>query len=196
MHLALGGVLLLACAAALQPQTPPAQPAAQGPPAGLQTEWDIAVVLGEIGAHAGRLPPVLDRIEVKSWIEKGAPDTYQAQLQSSQEQAKALADGAKSLAGSPERLSAAIELFFRIQGLETMLGSLEEGIRKYQNPALAQELAGLEAENGVNRDRLQRYIVELAAQREREYEVMDREAQRCRGMVFSSTPGRASGKTK
>ena len=188
--------MLLVCAATLQPQTPPAQPVAQGQPAGLETEWDIGAVLLEIGAHAGRLSPVLDRIDVKTWIAKGASDTYQAQWQSSQEQARALADGARSLARSPERLSAAIELFFRIQGLETMLGSLEAGLRQYQSPALAQELAGLEAENGVNRDRLQRYIVNLAAQREREYEVMDREAQRCRGMVFSSPPPSASGKKK
>ena len=196
MRLALGGAVLLVCAATLLPQTPPSQPVAQGQPAGLETDWDISAVLLEIGAHAGRLSPALDRIDVKSWIAKGASDTYIAQSQSSQEQARALADGARSLARNPERLSAAIELFFRIQGLETMLGSLEAGLRQYQSPALAQELAGLEAENGANRDRLQTYIVNLAAQREREYDVMDREAQRCRGMVFSAPPPSASGKKK
>jgi hypothetical protein len=136
-----------------------------------------------MSAHAGRLLPVLDQLDVKAWLRKGASDTYAAQLQSSKEQAKAFADGATDLARNPEKLSASLELLFRIQGLETMLGSLEEGIRKYQDPAAAQTLASLEAENGVNRDRFQRYIVNLAAERERQFEVMDREAQRCRGIL-------------
>jgi len=183
--------LLFVWAAALS-----AQPQSQQKPAGLESDWDIAVVLGEIGAHAGRLLTALDRVEAQAWIEKGASETYAAQLQSSRDQAKALADGAKSLAKSPERLSAAIELYFRIQGLETMLGSLEQGIRKYQDPALAGQLVRLEAENGTNRDRFQRYIVELASQREQELQVMDKEAQRCRGVITQTAPAPQAGRKK
>src|SRR5215471_10228094 len=83
-------------------------------PAGLENDWDIATVLQEISAHAARLLPALDRINAQSWIEKGASETYAAQLQSSKDQAKALADGAKLLAKNPERLSPALELFFRM----------------------------------------------------------------------------------
>lgn len=36
------------------------------------------------------------------------------------------------------------------------------------------------AENTANRERLQRYILELAAAREQEFRVADAEAQRCR----------------
>jgi hypothetical protein len=174
MYRALRGLILLACAAAL---------CAQQQPAGLEPDWDIGVILQEMSAHAGRLLPVLDRIDVKAWVEKGASATYAAQLQSSKDQAQAFADGARELARNPERLSAALELLFRIQGLETMVGSLEEGTRKYQDPALAQALASLTAENGANRDRFQKYIVNLAAEREQQFQVMDREAQRCRGIL-------------
>jgi hypothetical protein len=174
MYRALRGLILLACAAALY---------AQQQPAGLEPDWDISVILQAMSAHAGRLLPVLDRLDVKAWVEKGAPATYAAQLQSSKDQAKAFADGARDLARNPEKLSASLELFFRIQGIETMLGSLEEGTRKYQDPALAETLASLEAENGVNRDRFQKYIVNLAAEREQQFQVMDREAQRCRGIL-------------
>jgi hypothetical protein len=183
MYSALRGLILWACAAALYGQ---AQPAHQ-PPAGLEPDWDISVILQEMSAHAGRLLPELDRIDVKAWIAKGAPDTYGAQLQSSKDQARAFADGARDLARNPEKLSASLELLFRIQGLETMLGSLEEGTRKYQDPAVAQALASLEAENGANRDRFQKYVVNLAAEREQQFQVMDREAQRCRG-ILSAQP--------
>jgi hypothetical protein len=174
MYRALRGLTLLACAAALY---------AQQQPAGLEPDWDIGVILQEMSAHAGRLLPVLDRIDAKAWLGKGASETYAAQLQSSKDQAKAFADGARELARDPEKLSAALELLFRIQGLETMLGSLEEGTRKYQDAALAQTLASMEAENGVNRGRFQQYIVNLAAEREQQFEVMDHEAQRCRGIL-------------
>jgi hypothetical protein len=179
MYRPLRGLILWACAAALYGQ---AQPAHQQP-AGLEPDWDISVILQEMSAHAGRLLPVLDQIDVKVWFEKGASETYAAQLQSSKDQAKAFADGARDLARNPEKLSASLELLFRVQGLETMLGSLEEGVRKYQDPAVAQKLASLEAENGANRDRFQKYIVNLAAEREQQFQVMDREAQRCRGIL-------------
>jgi hypothetical protein len=179
MYRPLRGLILWACAAALYGQ---AQPAYQQP-AGLEPDWDISVILQEMSAHAGRLLPVLDQIDVKVWFEKGASETYAAQLQSSKDQAKAFADGARDLARNPEKLSASLELLFRVQGLETMLGSLEEGVRKYQDPAVAQKLASLEAENGANRDRFQKYIVNLAAEREQQFQVMDREAQRCRGIL-------------
>jgi hypothetical protein len=179
MYRALRGLTLWACAAALYGQ---AQPTHQQP-SGLEPDWDIGVILQEMSAHAGRLLPVLDQIDVKAWLQKGASETYATQLQSSKDQAKAFADGARDLALNPEKLSASLELFFRIQGLETMLGSLEDGIRKYQDPALAQTLASLAAENGTNRDRFQKYIVNLAAEREQQFEVMDREAQRCRGIL-------------
>jgi hypothetical protein len=179
MDRALRGVVFLICAGALYTQAQPSQQQ----PAGLEPEWDIRPVLQEIGDHAARLLPALDRIDAKSWVEKGASETYAAQLQSSKDQAKALADGARALARNPDKLSASLELFFRIEGLETMLASLEEGMRKYQSPADAQQLASQEAENGANRERLRRYIVNLAAEREQQFQVMDREAQRCRGAV-------------
>jgi hypothetical protein len=190
MSFALRGLAVLACAAALCAQTPAAPPQQ----AGFETSWEIAPVLQEISAHAGRLLPELDKIDVQAWVRKGASNTYAAQLESSKQQAKAIAAEAKVLAGNPEKLSASLRLLFRIQGLDTMLDSLEDGIRKYQSPAEAQALTGLAAENGANRDRLQGYIVNLAAEREQDLRVMDREAQRCRDMLIQGPSTRAKKK--
>jgi len=74
-------------------------------------------------------------------------------------------------------------VLFRIQALETMIGSLEQGMRKYQTPADAAALAALSAENGANRSRLERYLVNLAADQEQQLQVMDSEAQRCRALL-------------
>ena len=209
MWMGLRRVTLIACAVALGAQTPPVRPpqsvpqsapqpgpqsGAQQQPAGLETDWEIGAALQEIGAHATRLLPALNQIDARSWVEQGASATYAEQLQAAKDQTQSLADGAKALAKNPERLPVALELYFRMQGIDTMLASVEEGMRKYQNPASAQALASLQAEAGANRDRLQRYVVNLAAEREQELHVMDQEAQRCRGTL--TAPASKSGKKK
>ena len=145
-------------------------------------------MLQEIGAHANRLSVLLDKFDPQEWVAKGASETYGEQLQSCRDQAKALSAGAKALAANPERLSASLEVYFRIHALESMLASVEEAIRRYQSPANAQALTVLQAENDGNRDRLQQYIVNLAAAREQDLVVMDREAQRCRGILTQAPP--------
>jgi hypothetical protein len=173
------GFFFLACAmvAAAQPQS-----------AGLEADWDIAPVLQQIGAFAGRLTPALDRLDPREWAAKGASQTYLAQLESSKEQARALVDQSRVLARNPEKLSACLEVLFRIQGIDAMLSSLVEGARRYQSGE-ADALQSLAVQDGASRDRLQRYIVNLASEREHDLEVMDREAQRCRGLV-SQTPSK------
>ena len=94
----------------------------------------------------------------------------------------------KALSRNPEKLSGALQLFFRLEGLRTMLNSLQEGARKYQGPQVAQALAAVYAEGGANRERLRSYIINLAAEREHQFEVMDREAQRCRATFMAPAP--------
>jgi uncharacterized membrane protein len=57
-------------------------------------------------------------------------------------------------------------------------------VRKYQNPALASIMQSVIAENSTNRDRLRQYLQDLATQKEQEFEVADREAQRCRAAML------------
>ena len=157
---------------------------------GIEPDWDIRPVLKEIAAHAERLGPVLDQIDAKVMAKNGAPDTYITQLNESKVQAKALATEASALANSPEKLSADLSTFFRMLSLEKTVLSIEEGIRKYWNPAVADLLNSQMAGNGANRERFQRYIQDLAVTHEQECAVMDHEAQRCRGML-ARQPGAA-----
>ena len=96
----------------------------------------------------------------------------------------------------PEKLSGALQLFFRLEGLGTMIQSLQEGARKYQGPQISQSLGALFAEGGANRERLRSYIVNLASEREHQFEVMDREAQRCRATLMAPAPPKTSGRKK
>src|SRR5262249_52181562 len=112
---------------------------AQSTPEGLEPSWSVAVILEEIGKDAAPLLPVLDKMDPKAWVAKGASETYAAQWQSSRDQARVVADAARTLAKNPERLAPALELWFRIEGLDRMLASVQEGARKYQSVQSAQQ---------------------------------------------------------
>ena len=99
-----------------------------------------------------------------------------------------------NLVREPERLTAALDTYFRLQNLEVVLVSLVEGVRKYQNPAWLILLRSLMNENSASRQQLRQYIVDLAANKEQEFKVMDQEAQRCREII--SRPAAAPPKKK
>ena len=146
------------------------------------------MIIGEIGANEDRLMPALDRIDTKAWVAKGASETYEQQLDSSKQQVRAASEEAKALARNPEKLSASLSLMFRLEGIDTMLSSIGEGTRKYQGSQAAQTLAQVYAEGGANRERFRQYIVNLAAEREQQFAVMDQEAQRCRATLMAPPP--------
>src|SRR5579883_2894924 len=80
------------------------------------------------------------------------------------------------------------QTYVRLQSLENRLHSLADGVRKYQNPAVGDLLLGVLAENSSNRDNLRQYITDLAAQKEQEFQIVDKEAQRCRGILSRQPP--------
>jgi hypothetical protein len=156
----------------------------QTPSTGVLQEWEVQKLLQNLEAQTKHLPGVIEQIKLETWMAKGAPDTYLAQWKSSQAELKYLLATSDALIKQPERLTLALETYFRMQAVDTMLGSLIEGIRKYQNPSLAELVQGVVDENSANRDKLRQYIQDLAAQKEQEFAVADKEAQRCRATLM------------
>ena len=148
--------------------------------ASVSAPWDIKVTLAALSAQTARLKPVLDQLTPQEWVTRGAPEAYVAQWQSAQRGLGDVETASATLQKQPEKLSAALNLFFRIQTMETRLTSLVDGVRHYQNPAVGDLIVGIVAENSANRDKLQQYLSDLADQQEQEFAVVDKEAQRCR----------------
>ena len=159
-------------------------------------QLEMRQILEDLSAQAKRLIPILEQIDPNVWVtSKGAPDTYARQWRSSQDQLKALIHDAGELAKDPEHLPAALQTFFRVQYIQLNLQSLVEGIRRYQNPALADLLAGVAAEGSGQRERFQQYIMSLATERDQMFGIMDHEAQRCRQILSNQgTPARPARK--
>jgi hypothetical protein len=163
---------------------------------GIAPEWEVRKNLEALAAHSQRLEPILDQIRPQEWISQGAPEAYIAQVKNTREQLQALAYSADKLVQEPDRLTAALDAFFRIEALEAMLRSLGAGVRKYQNPALADLLQSAVAEGTTHREKLRQYIVELAADREQQFKVVDQEAQRCRAILSRQPAAKSEGKNQ
>jgi hypothetical protein len=142
-----------------------------------------------------RLKPLLDQVKPQEWIAKGAPEAYVAQTKSAQAELNYLIQSAETLQGDPEKMSAALDTIFRMDSLEAILGSLIQGIRRYQNPAMGDLLAGVIAEDANCRNKLRQYVLDLAKDKELQFKVMNEEAQRCRGVLLRQPlPSRRPGK--
>jgi hypothetical protein len=179
MKLAVISLACLSMAAAALGQAPPA---AQDQ--GVASEWDARKLIDALTTQAQHLKPIIDQVQPTGWLSKGAPDAYVAQWNTAQEQLKYLISSSDAFSRQPERLPLGLEIYFRMQAVDSTLGSLTEGVRKYQNPALASIMQSVIAENSTNRDRLRQYLQDLATQKEEEFKVADREAQRCRAALL------------
>ena len=142
--------------------------------------WDVSKSVSELAAQVAKLKPVLAQLTPQAWVEQGAPAAYVEQWQSAQQELDYLDQTARALEKQPEKMTAALDLYFRLQAVEWRLQSLSEGARKYQSPAAGDVLAEAVGVHATKRDQLREYITDLAAQNEQQLAVMDREAQRCR----------------
>lgn len=157
----------------------PAQSSSQG----VAADWDIAPTIDALSKQAERLKPILDQLTPQDWVSKGAPQTYVTQWKGAEDELKYLVDSAGAFKKQPERLTLALDTYFRLQALTQRLDSLVDGVRNYQNPAVGDLLVGVLADNSSNRDKLRQYITDLAATKEQEFEIADKEAQRCRATL-------------
>src|SRR5215510_4857836 len=141
--------------------------------AGVPTEWDVQKLVEGIAAQSSRILPLIEQIRAKEWVTRGASETYVQQWDAAHSQAASLKLASANLVREPARLSAALDVFFRMQNLEDVLTSLIDGVRKHQNPALADLLRSVLSENSASRQQLRQYLTDLAAAKELEAKVMD-----------------------
>jgi exonuclease VII large subunit len=161
--------------------------------------WDVTKSVSELAAQVAQLKPLLAQLTPQAWVEQGAPAAYVSQWQSAQKELDYLDQTARTLEKQPERLTAALDVYFRLQGVEWRLQSLSDGARKYQDPADGDRLAQAVGADATKRDQLRQYITDLARQNEQEFAVVNREAQRCRDQLNQlppPAPAKRKAKTK
>ncbi len=150
---------------------------------GVSAPWDISQTLVSLAEQTQRLTPILDQLTPQQWEKKGAPAAYTSQWRNARNEVGYLLGAAQSLRKQPEKLTLALETLFRLQSVESQVNSLVDGVRRYQNPAVGDLLVSVVSANSANRDQLRQYVTDLAQTKEQEFQIVDSEAQRCRGTL-------------
>ena len=147
------------------------------------SEDQIKAALAGLSQHAARIEPMLKQLNPADWVAKGAPQTYVAQWNSALSEIQSIRIDMENLRQRPDQMSDGLKALFRIGSYHQGLRSLMGAVRRYQNPALADLIESVAAEDQGDVERMQQYMVELAGDKERQFDVVNTEAQRCRGML-------------
>ena len=151
---------------------------------GMLPSWEVAEMANRVVEHAQSVRQILEQVRPKEWIQDGAPAAYVDQRETLASDISNLELSAQGLARTPAKLSVVVDTFLWLDRSQSMLRSISAGVRKYQNPAVADLLDSAGAVNADSIEKLKAYMRDLAATAEAEMEVAHNEAQRCRGELM------------
>lgn len=157
---------------------------------GMLPRWEVEAMAKSLEEHAAKLEQVLAQVRPKEWTQAGGSEAYLEQHATLTTELKHLGLSARNLGRNPEKISVVVDTFLWLDRLGSMLRSMGEGTRRYQNAALADLLDSAVASNSGAEANLKSYMRELAVQREAEMEIAHEEAQRCRSDLFKGRPRR------
>ena len=157
---------------------------------GMLPRWEVEALAKSLEEHAAKLEQVLAQVRPKEWTQAGGSEAYLEQHATLTTELRHLGLSARNLGRNPEKISVVVDTFLWLDRLGSMLRSISEGTRRYQNAALADLLDSAVASNSGAEANLKSYMRELAVQRETEMEIAHEEAQRCRSDLFKGRPRR------
>jgi hypothetical protein len=149
---------------------------AQGVPA----EWNVRPQLDDLRAKFEAIPPQLAKVDLNRWKQEGVAVAYLSQYEGMVSQLKSLSLAIGELRQTPEKLAVALEIYLRFDALDAMQRSLMEAVRKYEPEATAAAIEESFVASAPGRNQFRTYVLDLASLRDKEYEVLQTEAQRCR----------------
>jgi hypothetical protein len=194
-------MFLLAEPCSTQTSGAPQQPAAGSATqveaaAGVAAPWDAQKLLADVNSGNQEMTPLLDQMNPQEWMdEKGAPSAYLSQWNTAKQQLADSATTIQRLATQSDNIYLCLDAYFRMEALETTERSLLEGTRAYGTRRVADKLQELIARNYTAREQFRQYLLELTASKEQMFQIADREAQRCRGMISKEAPATSKKKT-
>jgi hypothetical protein len=174
VHSVLIALILCAQAAPLAAQSAP----------GALSDWEMRPHIDKLGQNVGRLKPVFDQIHPGSWTVEGGAEGYQKQQKACADGLTYVQNAVARWSAQPDKLSLMLETLIRIESMDQQAISLSQGVRRYQNPAVAEILDSMLNSLSGDLEWLRSQSLEMAQQREKELEVAQKEAQRCRTQIL------------
>jgi hypothetical protein len=130
--------------------------------------------------HTENIKTILDQVRPKEWIQDGAPDAYVSQYDTLQSELNNVKLSAEALGRKPETLSLTVHTFLWLDRVNSMLDSMADGVKRYQNASVAELLIAARNQNQGAELGLKDYMRQLADQWQTRMEIANDEAQRCR----------------
>ena len=156
----------------------------------LLPRWEAIDMAKGVDLHANEMKVLIEQVRPKEWIQDGAPQAYVTQHEELLRDMDSLSLSAQDMIRNPEGLISVVDTFLWIDRLGSMISSLEQGVRKYQNAAVAELLVAAKDRNTSESEKLKGYLRQLAVAHEAELEIADSEAQRCRAELARQPPKR------
>jgi hypothetical protein len=144
---------------------------------------EIPAIAAQIAQRSEHLKPMFAAIHAADWVQQGAPDAYVSQWASLSQQNDSIHTEMEAVAQNPAAMQDAMRALFRIHRFDLDLSALVGSVRRYQNPALADLIESVAAGDQAGVQKLQQFVLDLADEKERQLDVEDKEAQRCRGTL-------------
>ena len=151
---------------------------------------NLSAQLTDIVSQSNRLQLLLQKIKPQDWP---AGSTYVELWQATLKDNLAVAAAAQALAAHPDQIVESLNLLEQLHTVQESVSALSVGVAKYQNAALAELIAGIQAEGKPARDTYREHVLQLVADREEQFQTADHEAQRCRA-ILSKDPHAAHGR--
>jgi hypothetical protein len=147
---------------------------------GLMPQWEVVELTKQLVEHTDNIRTILDQVRPKEWIQDGAPEAYVSQYETLQTELNNVILSAEALGRKPETLSLTVHTFLWLDRVNSMLDSMADGVRRYQNPSVAELLIAARNGNQGAELGLKDYMRQLADQWQIRMEIANDEAQRCR----------------
>jgi hypothetical protein len=151
---------------------------------------EVPTIAARISQRSEHLSPMLEQVHPAEWVAKGAPEAYASQWKSLAEQNQAIKNDMTAIAEHPEGMQDAMRALFRVHRFDSDLNALLVGVRRYQNPALADLIESVATGDQSGVEKLQQYVLDLADASEQQLRIENDEAQRCRSTLANQPPVR------
>ncbi len=151
---------------------------------GTMPRWEVVELGEDLGKRVGDVEQVLAGVDPSSW--DGAGAAYVGQLEQLTRDLEYLRLSSAAMVRKPEKLSVVVDTFLWLDRLHSLLGSVAQGVRRYQSSAVADLLESTRGNYAGDMERLKLYMRQLAVSSEEEMEIAHDEAQRCRTEMLSA----------
>ncbi|MBV9085321.1 MAG: hypothetical protein JOZ62_21815 [Acidobacteriaceae bacterium] len=152
--------------------------------AGVENSAQVKTTVRNLASELQQAKAPLTAINPQQWYDvKGAPGTYITQWHQAQTEVDSCVRALSHFSNNTGDLAEAMDVYFRLEMLDTTLRSLADGAARYADANSAGQLSAVAAHNFNARERLRDYLRELATSVQQDYKLADAEAQRCRAMI-------------